>query len=164
MEAVLRPDPIEVAESEDDEVLHHGQQVAVLEQAVCNRPTERGESGRHAYALGGDHLGRRFADALVVQQSVGPLCPASLVVEHVGERAGRRVEKYQHPHVQHSRGPGLRGPGWMLSTQCTCSGLGSTFGRSRLTTTGSCPLRQSTHDSGSESLALISWCGTNGGM
>ena len=37
----------------------------------------------------------------------------------------------------------------MLSTQCTSSGLGSTLGRSRLTTTGSCPLRHSTHDSGS---------------
>ena len=50
--------------------------------------------------------------------------------------------------------------GWRSSTQCTCSGLGSTLGRSRLTTTGSWPLRTSTHDSGSSSLALISWCGT----
>ena len=56
--------------------------------------------------------------------------------------------------------PGSR---WMLSTHGTFSGLGSTFGSSRLTTTGSWPLRQSTQDNGSLSLALISWCGTNGG-
>lgn len=65
--------------------------------------------------------------------------------------------------VQHSRGGFPAGAGWMLSTQWTSSGLGSTFGRSRFTTTGSCPLRHSTHDSGSSSFALISWCGTYGG-
>ena len=61
---------------------------------------------------------------------------------------------------QHSRGALPVGAGWMLSTQCTFSGLGSTFGRSRFTTTGCWPLRQSTQDSGSASLALISWWGT----
>src|SRR5690348_813435 len=35
---------------------------------------------------------------------------------------------------------------WMSSTQWTCSGFGSTSGRSRLTTTGSCPERTRTHD------------------
>ena len=73
------------------------------------------------------------------------------------------VREDARPSAQHSRGALPRGAGWMLSTQCTCSGLGSTFGRSRLTTTGCWPLRHSTHDSGSSSLALISWCGTNGG-
>ena len=50
------------------------------------------------------------------------------------------------------------------SCQRTSSGFSSTFGKSRLTTTGSWPLRTRTHDSGSSSRALISWCGTNGGM
>ncbi len=54
------------------------------------------------------------------------------------------------------------GAGWMLSTQCTSSGF-STTGMSRFTTTGSCPLRTSTQESGSSSFALISWCGTYGG-
>ena len=55
---------------------------------------------------------------------------------------------------------GQSGSRWMLSTHCTFSGFGSTFGRSRFTTTGSWPLRHSTQDNGSVSLALISWCGT----
>src|SRR5690606_25382622 len=38
------------------------------------------------------------------------------------------------------------GAGWMLSTQCTSSGF-STTGMSRFTTTGSWPLRTSTHRS-----------------
>ena len=57
----------------------------------------------------------------------------------------------------------LLGGAWMLSIHGTFSGFGSTFGRSRFTTTGSWPLRHSTQDSGSVSLALISWWGTNGG-
>ena len=44
----------------------------------------------------------------------------------------------------------------------TSSGF-STGSISRFTTTGSWPLRISTHSSASESRALISWCGTNGG-
>jgi hypothetical protein len=53
--------------------------------------------------------------------------------------------------------------GCKSSTHSTVSGLDSTFGRSRLTTTGSWPLRTSTQDNGASSLALISWCGTKGG-
>jgi predicted PurR-regulated permease PerM len=49
------------------------------------------------------------------------------------------------------------------STQRTACGSVSTSGRSRFTTTGSCPLRTSTHDSGASGSALISWCGTYGG-
>jgi probable HAF family extracellular repeat protein len=52
---------------------------------------------------------------------------------------------------------------WMSSTHSTRCGFGSTSGRSRLTTTASCPDRTTTHDSGSDASALISWCGTYGG-
>src|SRR5439155_22046280 len=48
------------------------------------------------------------------------------------------------------------GCGWIGSTQYTASG-GSAGAMSRLTTTGSWPLRTSTHSSGSLASALISW-------
>src|SRR5262249_43317328 len=51
---------------------------------------------------------------------------------------------------------------WIGSIQATCSGF-SAGSMSRLTTTGSLSLRTSTHSSGSSGLALISWCGTEGG-
>ena len=73
-----------------------------------------------------------------------------------GERAGASRESKV---TEGSPSPGC---GWMLSTQKTSSGF-STTGMSRFTTTGSWPLRSSTHSSGSFSLALISWCGTKGG-
>ena len=53
--------------------------------------------------------------------------------------------------------------GCRSSTHSTVSGLGSMPGKSRLTTTGSWPLRTRTQDKGASSLALISWCGTKGG-
>jgi hypothetical protein len=53
-------------------------------------------------------------------------------------------------------------PLWMGSTQSTWSGF-STGSMSRLTTTASLSLRTSTHSNTSFGLALISWCGTNGG-
>ena len=51
----------------------------------------------------------------------------------------------------------------MSSTQWMSSGFGSTAGMSRFTTTGSWPLRTTTHDSESSGLAFISWWGTYGG-
>ncbi len=79
------------------------------------------------------------------------------------ERTGR-ASRRRFPHVRTT--PDERQPpfgGCKSSTHSTVSGLDSTFGRSRLTTTGSWPLRTSTQDNGASSLALISWCGTKGG-
>ena len=53
----------------------------------------------------------------------------------------------------------LPGAGWTGSIQGTCSGSG-TPSMFRFTTTGSWPLRATTHSNGSSSRALISWCGT----
>ena len=66
-----------------------------------------------------------------------------------------------------ARGPVLRGvtrlgAGCVGSTQATSSG-GSAGSMSRLTATACPSLRTSTHSSVSVALALISWCGTNGG-
>src|SRR6478672_12309436 len=51
---------------------------------------------------------------------------------------------------------------WIGSTQYTASGCSAGV-MSRFTTTASLSLRTSTHSSGSDVLALISWCGTYGG-
>src|SRR5215213_5942047 len=76
----------------------------------------------------------------------------------LAERRRRREKNRGDPGGEHH----FFGAGWMLSTQWTSSGF-STTGMSRLTTTGSWPLRHSTQESGSVSLAFISWCGTKGG-
>src|SRR6185503_2607718 len=117
---------------------------------------------------GGEHLIERFRKALRLQVGVfGRGAGAHIVNRGPDERRGyaqydQRADD-RAGDDEDALGPGLQfflcGCGWMLSTQCTSSGF-STTGMSRFTTTGSWPLRQSTQESGSVSLALISWWGT----
>src|SRR5687768_3507629 len=134
-------------------------------------------------ALFQEQIAHRLGGALEIVQPVIALAEvfggaAQLIEAHqlaAGKRAAQRVRLLLPElhavvdgvdragvlaaHVGRVFGHCFFGAGWMLSTQCTSSGI-STTGMSRFTTTGSWPLLHSTHESGSVSLALISWCGT----
>ena len=74
----------------------------------------------------------------------------------------RRVEAAEPPPVRAGGGFFFCQSGCVGSIQRTSSG-GSAGSMSRFTATAWPSLRTSTHSSTSVGLALISWCGTNGG-
>ena len=153
---------------EDAELLGHLERAVVRQHdagaADADRRRARGDR-RH------EDLGRAADDR---RQAVVLAQPEARVAEPLavlGERqrvADRRVfaaAGERHRLVEHREPQRLhRQPcGCVGSIQRTVSGF-STGSMSRLTATASPSLRHSTHSSVSSRLALISWCGTQGGM
>ena len=155
------------------ERLQHAELLGHLERAVV-RQHHAGAADADARRARGDRrhqdLGRRADDrrqAMVLAQPEARVAEALAVLGQ--RRACRGSPRLRCCRRARPTGRGRRASsssqpcGWVGSIQRTVSGF-STGSMSRFTATASPSLRQSTHSSVSSALALISWCGTYGGM
>jgi hypothetical protein len=140
------------------------------EQDRAQRRQDRGQAHRAQVRLpgrprGGDR-GRRErvrarGSARCAVRAAGIAASAREALQSYGLAGGQALSR---PSVARD-GDSSRQPCgclWIGSTQYTDSGFSAGV-MSRFTTTASLSLRTRTHSSGSDRLALISWCGTYGG-